>query len=108
MSISESLFVGLFGVTVVFAVLLGLSLLLGLQSSLIALLTNRKKPGAAPAASAAALPAVVDEPLRLINVDEKTAALVMAIVCDELDAEPEELYFKSIRAMGNTATEAQR
>lgn len=42
MSVVESLFVGVFGMAVVFAVLLGLSLLLRLQSTLIRRFTRKK------------------------------------------------------------------
>lgn len=37
--------------------------------------------------------------LKLINVDERTAALVMAIVSDETDIPLSELVFKSIKAI---------
>lgn len=37
--------------------------------------------------------------LKLISVDESTAALAMAIVCNHLKTPPEELNFKSIRAL---------
>ena len=35
--------------------------------------------------------------LELIGIDEKTAAMVMAIVCDESGIPANELIFKSIR-----------
>lgn len=37
--------------------------------------------------------------LNLINVDESTAALVMAIMCDQLKTPPEQLNFKYIKAL---------
>jgi len=37
--------------------------------------------------------------LNLINVDESTAALAIAIVCDHLKMPPEELHFKYIKAL---------
>ena len=37
--------------------------------------------------------------LRLTGVDEKTAAMIMAIVCDESGLPANELYFKSIKAL---------
>lgn len=35
--------------------------------------------------------------LKLVNVDEKTAAMIMAIVADESNIPVNELYFKSIK-----------
>jgi hypothetical protein len=37
--------------------------------------------------------------LNLIGVDESTAALAIAIVCDHLKTAPKELHFKSIKAL---------
>ena len=102
MTVLNSLYVGVFGMTVVFVVLVGLSFML----RLLAVLTKRFSP-ASPVNETSSTEqdmspepaAITEEPLKLVQVDEKTAALVMAIVCDELKAQPEELYFKSIRAI---------
>lgn len=100
-----SLLTGLLGVVIVFAVLLVLS---------FAVAASRRKEEAEPAPVAiqaftpapapAAAPAVA-EPVKLIGVEDKEAAMIMAIVCDELQAPPEELYFKSIRLV-TPATES--
>jgi oxaloacetate decarboxylase alpha subunit len=37
--------------------------------------------------------------LKLIGVDESTAALVIAVMCDHLKTSPEELHFKAIKAL---------
>lgn len=100
-----SLLTGALGIVLVFAVLVLLS---------VAARVARRKaqaepeieaapPVAAPVAAAVAAPAVA-EPVRLIGVEEKEAAMIMAILCDELQAPPEELYFKSIRLMDADAT----
>jgi Na+-transporting methylmalonyl-CoA/oxaloacetate decarboxylase gamma subunit len=105
-SVLDSLYVGVFGMSVVFVVLVGLSLLVLLQTNLAARVMKRKTVGTQePAATTVTLAqeaAVEPEKLQLVNVDEKTAAMIMAIVCDEMDAQPEELYFKSIKAMEDT------
>ncbi len=111
MSVLESLYVGLFGILVVFIVLIGLSLLVGLQSLLLGRSAARKAaevvPREAPACIADAPVLAADEPIRLIGVDDKTAALVMAIVCEEMCCDPEELYFKSIKALDQESGGAQ-
>lgn len=85
---------------VVFFVLIGLNLMIRLQTVIYKGFTSRKTRKSvevsAPAAAAPIVAPVVNEKLKLINVDEKTAAIVMAIVCDESNIPPEELYFKSI------------
>jgi oxaloacetate decarboxylase (Na+ extruding) subunit alpha len=40
-----------------------------------------------------------DKELKLISVDEDTAVLVMAIMCEKLKTPPEELHFKYIKAL---------
>ena len=61
-----------------------------------------KKTDAVAPVAVSAIPSSVDpQSLKLINVDEQTAAIIMAIVCDELATPVNELYFKSIRLMGN-------
>ena len=72
-------------------------------------LFRKKEEKAAPAAApAAAAPAAVAEPqyapgtageLKLYDTDERVAAMLMAIVADELGAPLNELRFKSIREL---------
>ncbi len=118
----NSLFVSVFGMSVVFFALILLIAMINLISFAMktAKSIQRKHEAAVPAAglapasvsappvaeaparrpegptaSARVVPALPTE-LRLTGVDEKTAALIMAIVCDESGLPPEELYFKSI------------
>lgn len=56
MSVLESLYVGVFGIAVVFVVLVGLSILVRCQSALIALFTGRKAAGDHGADGEAPLP----------------------------------------------------
>jgi len=90
---------------VVFGVLFIMYILISVFSKLIAALTGSGK--AAPAAAApavaapAAAPAASEEEfssgtLKLKNCDEKTAAMIMAIVSDNTGIPLSELIFKSI------------
>ena len=128
MDLMNSLFVSVFGMTVVFFALVLLIAMINIisfalrKAQQIQLARERKAAGQAtnltPAALAtgalAASPAVAPgqsgQPvsglviagapaLKLTNVDEKTAAMIMAIVCDESGIPPQELYFKSIRLL---------
>ena len=60
-------------------------------------------PAAGPAESPAAAPAdsgLPDGALRLTNVDDATAAMLMAIVSEESGIPPERIRFRSIRQVG--------
>ncbi|NCA99804.1 MAG: hypothetical protein EOM08_06335 [Clostridia bacterium] len=106
MDIINSLFTSLFGISVVFAVLVALILLIYGQS-LVMKSMHRVKPAAAASEPAPSNPVTVDPApaarttvpgkLELVGIDEKTAALVMAIICDESGIPANELIFKSIR-----------
>lgn len=120
-TIPESLFVTVFGMSVVFLALVSLIVMIAIQGRFVkAVDANQlKKVAAAKAAAApvavapvAAAPAPVETvkaapaavysgppELRLINVDDKTAAIIMAIICDEMKLPVNELYFKSIKAL---------
>ncbi len=103
MSVPESLVIGLFTLGVVFFVLASLFLLIRLFSFALARLNlakTRPVPTQGPleVGTVPASPALA-ETLQLKNVDEPTAALIMAIVSDELEIPLEELWFKSIRAI---------
>lgn len=90
-------------ILVVFAVLCIICLLISLSGAIFASMDKKKSeaPAAAPAA-----PAPVAEPaneeefssgtLRLKGCDEKTAAMIMAIVSDNTGIPLSELVFKSI------------
>jgi hypothetical protein len=99
----ESLKADLLGVVLVVGALLLLSVAAKLCIGLVARGARSKKAEEAPEAPAAqpaeAAPAVEygQGSLKLIHVDEKTAALIMAIVSDETCIPLSELVFKSIR-----------
>ncbi len=96
----EALPVAALGILIV---LLALALL-AIIFRIIASITARKKQ--AEPLSEKAAPAVPEDdsvtipagPRKLVyDCDDKTAAMLMAIVCDELGKSPDELWFKSIR-----------
>jgi len=95
-------------ILVVFAVLFLMYILISLSGKIIQGITKlgakeepaKAAPAAAPAAPAA--PAASEEvfssgSLKLKNCDEKTAAMIMAIVADDSGIPLEELVFKSIK-----------
>ena len=111
-SIGEALIFALIGFAIVFAVLLILNIFIRILSAVVRGIENgTKKTESAPAAPAAApvadskpaIPAgmkVADGSLgdvKLYDVDDATAAMIMAIVADQLDAPLNELRFKSIK-----------
>ena len=103
MTVLESLWVALFCMLGVFAVLICLYLILKLFSvALGAVLTPTRKPTKSVDAKSAA-PAQEDDfssgTLRLKDVDEPTAAMIMAIVSDESGIPLSELCFKSIKLL---------
>lgn len=102
MTVAESLLVSVYGMAVVFVVLIALCLFLALLSKING--AFKKKEGASrnesseQAAPAANTEAASGE-LKLIDVDEKTAAIIMAIVSHESGIPLSELQFKSIKAL---------
>ena len=93
-------------ILVVFAVLFLMYILISLSGKIIQGITKlgaKEEPAkAAPAAVAPAAPAAPEEEfssgsLKLKNCDEKTAAMIMAIVADDSGIPLEELVFKSIK-----------
>ena len=105
MTIADALLYSLLGMAVVFFALVLLILIICVMN-----LFNKKKAAPAPAAAApvAAAPAPVAEPvyapgtageLKLYDTDVRDAAMIMAIVADELGAPLNELRFKSIREL---------
>jgi Na+-transporting methylmalonyl-CoA/oxaloacetate decarboxylase gamma subunit len=112
MSIFESLVVGLICMTIVFAVLAALYLMISILSKVLAGAGNKDKAVKTDAANAggpvsewieaeeqtAAAADYSAGELKLKNVDEKTAAMVMAIVSHESGIPLNELVFKSISA----------
>ena len=93
-------------ILVVFGVLFLMYILISLSGKLMQSISNigaKKEPAkAAPAEAAPAAPAAPEEvfssgSLKLKNCDEKTAAMIMAIVADDSGIPLEELVFKSIK-----------
>lgn len=104
MTFADALLYSLLGVCVVFFALVLLILIITIMN-----MFRKEEKKAAPAAAApAAAPAPVVEPeyapgtageLKLYDTDERVAAMLMAIVADELGAPLNELRFKSIREL---------
>ncbi len=96
-------------ILVVFVVLLLMYILISLSGKIIQAITkigSKEEPAkaSASAASPAAAPAAAASEevfssgsLKLKNCDEKTAAMIMAIVADDSGIPLEELVFKSIK-----------
>ena len=110
MSVAEYLTNSLLGICVVFFALVLLIIIIMIMTKLNITDEPRRKKSAAPAAaaaSAASAPAAgaVERPLapgtagdlKLYNTDPREAAMVMAIVADELQKPLNELRFISIR-----------
>ena len=109
MPLSDALATSLIGITTVICILAIIAVLIILVSKVIRAVEGAatKKAPATPAATpAASAPAGVPMPagmnqgeLELINTDEKTAAIIMAIVSDKSGIPLNRLAFKSIRLM---------
>ncbi len=103
MTISESFMVALFCITGVFTVLLALCFIIKLFSFVLGSIPNKKTMRPIPKTVYVEQPApVVEEDfssgnLKLRDVDEPTAAMIMAIVSDESGIPLSELCFKSIK-----------
>ncbi len=100
MSLPQALLVALIGIAVVLFELGLLTLIIQILSKAIRAFT-KKKPGPEPAAPAPAAPAAKNAPdtLELEDVDEPTAAVIMAIVSDRCGIPLNRLSFKSIRLL---------
>ena len=89
-------------ILVVFGVLFIMYVLISLAGKILAAATKDSgKAEAKPAVAAAAAPAAEEEfssgTLKLKGCDEKTAAMIMAIVADDTGIPLSELVFKSIK-----------
>ena len=100
-TISEGLLYALIGFVLVLVVLMVLMGFIYLLSYLVRKFTDRKKTATKstePSADAAPeLAPGSSGSIKLYNVDERTAAMVMAIVADELKTPLNELKFISIK-----------
>ncbi len=108
MSIADSLLVSVLGMFVVFLVLILLSFLIYIQSIILGHVTayqQRKAEAGRPIIPVEAQPEKAADQgwtageLKLLGVDEKTAAMIMAIVSDETQIPLSELQFKMIKAI---------
>ncbi|MDD3853026.1 MAG: OadG family transporter subunit [Syntrophomonadaceae bacterium] len=111
MSIVDALLVSLLGLGVVFLVLISLSILIKILSVVLGYIDNKSDISAGQIISQNGIPGgtiktesieIADSgwsagELKLIGVDEKTAAMIMAIVSDESKIPLSELQFKTIR-----------
>ncbi len=103
-SIADAGIVTLLGYAVVF---IGLILLMAVMMIMGAIMVSRAKKAAAAAPAAAAVPAAPAAPkapapgsageLKLYDTDPRDAAMVMAIVADDLGKPLNQLRFKSIK-----------
>ena len=92
-------------ILVVFGVLFLMYILISISGKIIQGITKvgaKEEPAKAAPAAAPAAPAAPEEvfssgSLKLKNCDEKTAAMIMAIVADDSGIPLEELVFKSIK-----------
>ena len=101
MPITEALTIAVIGICVVMMILAIIAVLIILLSKVIRAIEKliAKKTPAAPQPVPAAV--VTDREVELIGTDEKTAAVIMAIVSKKSDIPLERLSFKSIRLMDN-------
>ena len=115
LTMSETMFVAVAGILVVLLELAILAVLIVFLSKIFRALENKmssapaesisveKAPSAAPApvaaAPAAAPVAYAPGSIQLIDVDEPTAAVVMALVSDQTGIPLERLWFKSIKGI---------
>lgn len=110
-SLLEALAVAGFTIAVVFGVLLLICIAIKIFSAIFGAIdkisSKKEAPAASPAPSApAAAPAAEEEEfssgtLKLKGCDEKTAAMIMAIVSDNTGIPLSELVFKSITLVEN-------
>ena len=102
MTIGEALTYAVTGVSVVFAVLFLLCIIITLFGKLAGSTISKKKGVAAPAAAPVAeetTEKTTTEGVKLINVADETAAMIMAIVADNTGIAPERLHFEYIKLL---------
>lgn len=105
MQISESVLVALFCMVGVFVLLAALAFLIKVFSYVIEMLSKKEGTGTNIERSPEGAQDVLSEGdfssgnLKLKNVDEPTAAMIMAIVSDESGIPLQELRFKSIKLL---------
>lgn len=107
MSIGNSILVAIIVMSIVFSCLIALSFLVKLQSFLFGFISPNKKSESQKeqVINSVETRKVNTElstgELKIIGVDEKTAAIIMAILSDELEISLDELCFKSIKLINS-------
>lgn len=103
MSLLEGLQISVIGLGTVFIVLIALSTAVSLESKIFNIFGKRREKHCAVEVSddseKTALADTAAGQLKLIDVDERTAAMIMAIVSDESQIPLSELNFKYIKAI---------
>ena len=106
--VGEALLISLCGFVTVFLLLLFLIVVIKIISTVVMAIEGKGKTAPAPSAEAPAPAPVKEEEkpskpwdgkLQLIDVDEETAACIMAIISDETDIPLDELQFRRIQAL---------
>lgn len=101
MDVISALLIALSGIVIVFLMLVGLCLIIPVISKVVQM--TQKKPKAVeeeiPAPVNASVAGPVGGDVILVDVDEKTAACIMAIVSHETGIPLNELIFKKIKAI---------
>ena len=106
--VGEALLISLCGFVTVFLLLLFLIVVIKIISTVVMAIEGKGKTAPTPAAEAPAPAPVKEEEkpskpwdgkLQLIDVDEETAACIMAIISDETDIPLDELQFRRIQAL---------
>lgn len=100
MSFLDSIIILVFGLGLVFVVLIGLSAAITVESKILFMIKPKKTTAEeTDEQKTETIPAATAGELKLIGVKEKTAAMIMAIVSDESGIPLSELQFKSIKAL---------
>lgn len=108
MPFTESVSVALFIITIVFLVLCGLFLFMRLISFALKKTVNPREaepPAPEPLSTPRAAGGVPSSEVCLNNVDDKTAAMLMAIVADESGIPLSELRFTSLKQLPSDPSE---
>ena len=116
MSIPEALRYAVMGVVFVTAILAGLYVLVALLSKMIGMAERRRLPAALPdlpepvkpepvGSGFHPRPANIVPQVELIETDEATAAVLMAIVAEQSGIPPDRLDFKRIQLLNDGGTQ---
>jgi hypothetical protein len=107
MSIANSLLVALIVMSIVFTCLIALILLLRIQSFVFSFINSNKKAQQIEQEIGNNVDLqksnteVSNGELKLIGVDEKTTAMIMAVLSNELKTPLDEIHFKSIKLISS-------